>query len=137
MSGQAIDIRCPTCRWRSCNAALALQRGGVGFCRAPDFVHVDTRRVRRLVSCPQRRRREPPFERRIVAMQVVGEMQQPVVDTAWSGKYSSTGTGALRFTCCVRVPSSWLRSPGASQAGWSFQQPQRQRRRIGDARSRG
>ena len=47
MSGQAIDIRVadvPLAQLR--NAALALQRGGVGFYPGSDFVHVDTGRVR-------------------------------------------------------------------------------------------
>ena len=47
MSGQAIDIRVadvPLARLR--DAALSLQRGGVGFYPGSDFVHVDTGRVR-------------------------------------------------------------------------------------------
>jgi len=47
MSGQAIDIRVadvPLAQLR--NAALSLQRGGVGFYPGSDFVHVDTGRVR-------------------------------------------------------------------------------------------
>lgn len=48
MDGKAIDIRvkgvdCAKLR----DAALGLQRGGVGFYPASDFVHVDTGRVRR------------------------------------------------------------------------------------------
>ncbi len=48
MAAQAIDVRiagiaCDVLR----NAALALQRGGVGFYPELDFVHVDTGRVRR------------------------------------------------------------------------------------------
>ena len=47
MQGQAIDIRLadvplPTLR----RAALAVRRGGVGYYPGPDFVHVDTGRVR-------------------------------------------------------------------------------------------
>lgn len=48
MQGQAIDIRLadiPLAKLR--NAALNLQRGGVGYYPASDFVHVDTGRVRR------------------------------------------------------------------------------------------
>ncbi len=47
MRGQAIDIRLADValpRLRS--AALSLERGGVGFYPASDFVHVDTGRVR-------------------------------------------------------------------------------------------
>lgn len=47
MKGQAIDIRLadvPLPKLRE--AALAAGRGGVGFYRASDFVHVDTGRVR-------------------------------------------------------------------------------------------
>lgn len=47
MNGQAIDIRVadvPLAQLR--NAALSLQRGGVGFYPGSDFVHVDTGRVR-------------------------------------------------------------------------------------------
>jgi uncharacterized protein YcbK (DUF882 family) len=48
MDGKAIDIRvkgvaCEHLR----DAALSLQRGGVGFYPASDFVHVDTGRIRR------------------------------------------------------------------------------------------
>ena len=48
MDGKAIDIRvkgveCANLR----DAALDLQRGGVGFYPSSDFVHVDTGRVRR------------------------------------------------------------------------------------------
>lgn len=46
--GRAIDIRLadvPTDRLR--DAALALQRGGVGYYGSSDFIHVDTGRVRR------------------------------------------------------------------------------------------
>lgn len=48
MQGRAIDIRLrgfPTVKL--CAIAIALQRGGVGFYPASDFVHVDTGRVRR------------------------------------------------------------------------------------------
>ena len=48
MQGQAIDIRLadiPLAKLR--NAALNLQRGGVGYYPASDFVNVDTGRVRR------------------------------------------------------------------------------------------
>ena len=47
-------------------------------------------------------------------------MQQPVVGRHQRGQYSSTGTGALRFTCCVRVPfiAAWIAS--RVQAGWFF-----------------
>jgi uncharacterized protein YcbK (DUF882 family) len=47
MQAEAIDIRLPgipTAAVR--DAALRLQRGGVGFYRASDFVHVDVGRVR-------------------------------------------------------------------------------------------
>jgi uncharacterized protein YcbK (DUF882 family) len=46
--GKAIDVRLQgveTERLR--DAAIALQRGGVGYYGASDFVHVDTGRVRR------------------------------------------------------------------------------------------
>jgi uncharacterized protein YcbK (DUF882 family) len=48
MQAEAIDIRLPgvpTARLR--DAALELHRGGVGYYRALDFVHVDVGRVRR------------------------------------------------------------------------------------------
>jgi uncharacterized protein YcbK (DUF882 family) len=48
LEGRAIDVRLPgvpTHRLR--DAALALARGGVGYYPAPDFVHLDTGRVRR------------------------------------------------------------------------------------------
>jgi uncharacterized protein YcbK (DUF882 family) len=48
MEAMAIDIRLPgvpTAELR--DAALALHRGGVGYYRASDFVHVDVGRVRR------------------------------------------------------------------------------------------
>jgi len=45
--GQAIDIRCPGRDLRVVQkAAMALQRGGVGYYPKSDFVHVDTGRVR-------------------------------------------------------------------------------------------
>jgi len=47
MEGRAIDVRLPgvaTARLREC--ALDLQRGGVGYYPASDFVHLDTGRVR-------------------------------------------------------------------------------------------
>jgi uncharacterized protein YcbK (DUF882 family) len=48
MQAEAIDIRLPgvsTAQLR--DSALALHRGGVGYYRASDFVHVDVGRVRR------------------------------------------------------------------------------------------
>ena len=48
MDGMAMDIRIPgvpLARLR--DAALSLQRGGVGFYPGSDFVHVDVGRVRR------------------------------------------------------------------------------------------
>jgi len=48
MQAMAIDIRLPgvpTAELR--DAALSLHRGGVGYYRASDFVHVDVGRVRR------------------------------------------------------------------------------------------
>ncbi len=48
MTGQAIDIRLadvPLVKLQQ--AALEVRRGGVGYYPAPDFVHVDTGRVRR------------------------------------------------------------------------------------------
>jgi uncharacterized protein YcbK (DUF882 family) len=47
MQGRAIDVRLPglpTRRLR--DIALTLRRGGVGYYRASDFVHLDTGRVR-------------------------------------------------------------------------------------------
>ena len=47
MDGRAIDVRlvgCDTARLR--DAAIALGRGGVGYYRASDFVHLDTGRPR-------------------------------------------------------------------------------------------
>jgi uncharacterized protein YcbK (DUF882 family) len=47
MVGKAIDIRLPACNSaRLAGLARLQQAGGVGFYRAPDFVHVDTGRVR-------------------------------------------------------------------------------------------
>jgi uncharacterized protein YcbK (DUF882 family) len=47
VKGRAIDIRVPGRRLGDVrNAAVTLQRGGVGFYPASDFVHVDTGRVR-------------------------------------------------------------------------------------------
>lgn len=47
MDGQAIDIRLPGCELRDLrDAARALRRGGVGYYRSSNFVHVDTGRVR-------------------------------------------------------------------------------------------
>jgi uncharacterized protein YcbK (DUF882 family) len=48
MAARAIDVRLPgvaTDRLR--DTALAMRRGGVGYYRASDFIHVDTGRVRR------------------------------------------------------------------------------------------
>jgi uncharacterized protein YcbK (DUF882 family) len=48
MEGKAIDIRLPGAALSSLrDAALRLQRGGVGFYPKEDFVHVDIGRVRR------------------------------------------------------------------------------------------
>lgn len=48
LEGRAIDIRLADVRTTSLrDAALELARGGVGYYRASDFVHVDTGRVRR------------------------------------------------------------------------------------------
>mgnify|MGYP005815233913 CR=1 FL=1 len=47
MEGRALDVRlagCSTARLR--DLALGLQRGGVGYYKKSDFVHVDTGRVR-------------------------------------------------------------------------------------------
>jgi uncharacterized protein YcbK (DUF882 family) len=47
ISAQAVDVRLPGCELRALReAALALQGGGVGYYPGPDFVHVDTGRVR-------------------------------------------------------------------------------------------
>jgi uncharacterized protein YcbK (DUF882 family) len=51
MEGRAIDVRlvgCDLARLR--NAGLALGRGGVGYYRGPEFVHLDTGRVRSWVG---------------------------------------------------------------------------------------
>ncbi len=46
--GKAIDLRLPGVETTALrDAALTLERGGVGYYRASDFVHVDTGRVRR------------------------------------------------------------------------------------------
>jgi uncharacterized protein YcbK (DUF882 family) len=48
MQAEAIDIRLPGIPTSAVrDAALRLQRGGVGYYRASDFVHVDVGRVRR------------------------------------------------------------------------------------------
>ncbi|HKN16646.1 MAG TPA: DUF882 domain-containing protein [Candidatus Sulfotelmatobacter sp.] len=48
MQAEAIDIRLPGISTAAVrDAALRLQRGGVGYYRASDFVHVDVGRVRR------------------------------------------------------------------------------------------
>jgi uncharacterized protein YcbK (DUF882 family) len=48
MQAEAIDIRLPGIPTSElCDAALRLQRGGVGYYAASDFVHVDVGRVRR------------------------------------------------------------------------------------------
>jgi uncharacterized protein YcbK (DUF882 family) len=48
MQAQAIDIRLPGIPTSAVrDAALRLQRGGVGYYRSSDFVHVDVGRVRR------------------------------------------------------------------------------------------
>jgi len=48
MEGEAMDIRIPGIELAHLrNAALGLQRGGVGYYPASDFVHVDVGRVRR------------------------------------------------------------------------------------------
>lgn len=48
MRGEAMDIRMPGVELSHLrNAALDMQRGGVGFYPASDFVHVDVGRVRR------------------------------------------------------------------------------------------
>lgn len=48
LQGRAIDVRLADVGSVALrDAALELQRGGVGYYRGPDFVHVDTGRVRR------------------------------------------------------------------------------------------
>jgi uncharacterized protein YcbK (DUF882 family) len=48
MEAKAIDIRIPGVKTAQVrDAALAMQRGGVGYYAASDFVHVDVGRVRR------------------------------------------------------------------------------------------
>jgi uncharacterized protein YcbK (DUF882 family) len=48
LQGRAIDVRLADVGTASLrDAALELSRGGVGYYRGPDFVHVDTGRVRR------------------------------------------------------------------------------------------
>jgi uncharacterized protein YcbK (DUF882 family) len=48
LQGRAIDVRLTDVDSATLrDAAVALQRGGVGYYRGPDFVHVDTGRVRR------------------------------------------------------------------------------------------
>jgi uncharacterized protein YcbK (DUF882 family) len=48
LQGRAIDVRLADVGTASLrDAALELARGGVGYYRGPDFVHVDTGRVRR------------------------------------------------------------------------------------------
>jgi uncharacterized protein YcbK (DUF882 family) len=48
LQGRAIDVRLADVRSVVLrDAALELSRGGVGYYRGPDFVHVDTGRVRR------------------------------------------------------------------------------------------
>ena len=48
MQGWAMDIRVPGVELAHLrNAALDMQRGGVGYYPASDFVHVDIGRVRR------------------------------------------------------------------------------------------
>lgn len=47
LRGQAVDVRLPDLSTRRlCEAALALGRGGVGYYRRSDFVHLDTGEVR-------------------------------------------------------------------------------------------
>jgi uncharacterized protein YcbK (DUF882 family) len=48
LEGRAIDVRLSDVRTSTLrDAALELARGGVGYYRASDFVHVDTGRIRR------------------------------------------------------------------------------------------
>jgi uncharacterized protein YcbK (DUF882 family) len=47
MQAEAIDIRLPGIpTWAVRDAALRLHRGGVGYYRSSDFVHVDVGRIR-------------------------------------------------------------------------------------------
>jgi uncharacterized protein YcbK (DUF882 family) len=51
MEGRAIDVRLVGCELaRLRDAGLALGVGGVGFYRGPQFVHLDTGRVRTWVG---------------------------------------------------------------------------------------
>lgn len=48
MAARAIDVRLPSVATdRLRDTALAMRRGGVGYYKASDFIHVDTGRVRR------------------------------------------------------------------------------------------
>jgi len=48
MEAEAIDIRLPGLKTSALrDAALALERGGVGYYAKSDFIHVDVGRVRR------------------------------------------------------------------------------------------
>ena len=48
LEGAALDLRLPGCDLKDVHrAALALQRGGVGYYARSDFVHIDVGRVRR------------------------------------------------------------------------------------------
>jgi uncharacterized protein YcbK (DUF882 family) len=48
LQGRAIDVRLDDVGSATLrDAAIELRRGGVGYYRGPDFVHVDTGRVRR------------------------------------------------------------------------------------------
>jgi uncharacterized protein YcbK (DUF882 family) len=48
MTGQAVDIRLESGSTRRiCDCAITLSRGGVGYYRGADFVHLDTGEVRR------------------------------------------------------------------------------------------
>jgi len=47
MQGQAIDVRLPDVdMWSFRQAAVAMRVGGVGYYKSPNFVHLDTGRVR-------------------------------------------------------------------------------------------
>lgn len=47
MDGKAIDVRVTGFRTKKLRElALSLRRGGIGYCAASDFIHVDTGRVR-------------------------------------------------------------------------------------------